>query len=111
MRDESNKEYTTSSIAEKMETPKPAITDIELSYNGTCSQETGMRNPRRFCDATAWSHGDQALLLQLVSKKCQRSWTTGGTMRSVLIGAWRRKNKNLASHNNCVSIISAKAII
>ncbi|KAL0846789.1 hypothetical protein Bca101_020035 [Brassica carinata] len=64
-----------------------------------------MRNPRRFClacDATAWSHGDQALLLQLVCKKCQRSWTAGGTMRSVLVGAWRRKNKNLASHNDCV---------
>ncbi|KAL0715326.1 hypothetical protein Bca4012_064648 [Brassica carinata] len=114
LRDESNKEYTTSSIAEKTETPKPAITDIELSYNGTCSQETEMRNPRRFClacDATAWSHGDQALLLQLVCKKCQRSWTAGGTMRSVLVGAWRRKNKNLASHNNCVSITSVKAII
>ncbi|KAG2314025.1 hypothetical protein Bca52824_017147 [Brassica carinata] len=25
-------------------------------------------------------------------------------MRSVLVGAWRRKNKNLASHNNCLSL-------
>ncbi|CAN6923424.1 unnamed protein product [Brassica oleracea] len=54
-------------------------------------------------------HGDQALLLQLVCKKCQRYWTAGGTMRYVLVGAGRRKNKNLASLNNCnVGITSAE---
>ncbi|KAH0917221.1 hypothetical protein HID58_024881 [Brassica napus] len=54
-------------------------------------------------------YGDQALLLQLVCKKCQRYWTAGGKMRYVLVGAGRHKNKNLASHNNCnVSITSAE---
>ncbi|XP_073279187.1 cyclic dof factor 2-like [Primulina huaijiensis] len=30
-------------------------------------------------------------------KNCQRYWTAGGTMRNVLIGAGRRKNKNVVS--------------
>ncbi|CAI9763252.1 unnamed protein product [Fraxinus pennsylvanica] len=31
-------------------------------------------------------------------RKCQRYWTAGGTMRNMLVGAGRRKNKNAAAH-------------
>ncbi|RDX97360.1 Cyclic dof factor 2, partial [Mucuna pruriens] len=31
-------------------------------------------------------------------KNCQRYWTAGGAMRSVPVGAGRRKNKNFSSH-------------
>ncbi|CAA2983619.1 cyclic dof factor 2-like [Olea europaea subsp. europaea] len=31
-------------------------------------------------------------------KKCQRYWTSGGTMRNMRVGAGRRKNKNAATH-------------
>ncbi|KAG5410224.1 hypothetical protein IGI04_006543 [Brassica rapa subsp. trilocularis] len=89
--------------------------DCELSFcktNGTCSQETKLKKPEKFClacDATAWRPSS---VLQLVCKKCQRYWTAGGMMRNILVSAGRRKNKNMTSHNNCnVSRISTKAML
>ncbi|XWS42734.1 hypothetical protein CRYUN_Cryun16bG0039500 [Craigia yunnanensis] len=39
-------------------------------------------------------------------KNCQRYWTAGGTMRSVPIGAGRRKNKHLASQYRQIIVSS-----
>ncbi|KAJ8544935.1 hypothetical protein K7X08_017518 [Anisodus acutangulus] len=37
-------------------------------------------------------------------KNCQRYWTAGGTMRSVPVGAGRRKNKNSIPHYRQISV-------
>ncbi|KAH0972618.1 hypothetical protein GBA52_024774 [Prunus armeniaca] len=42
-------------------------------------------------------------------KNCQRYWTAGGTMRSVPVGAGRRKNKHLASQYHQI-IVSADGV-
>ncbi|CAI9777387.1 unnamed protein product [Fraxinus pennsylvanica] len=40
-------------------------------------------------------------------KKCQRYWTSGGTMRNVPVGAGRRKNKNAAAHYHHLMVSEA----
>ncbi|KAH0902885.1 hypothetical protein HID58_042388 [Brassica napus] len=53
-------------------------------------------------------HGDQALLLQLVCKKCQRYWTAGGTMRYVLKAAAETAD---LQHPNSTNLLHTFALI
>ncbi|CAI9283955.1 unnamed protein product [Lactuca saligna] len=58
--------------------PCPRCTSMDTKF---CYYNNyNVNQPRHFC------------------KSCQRYWTAGGTMRSMPVGAGRRKNKNSTSH-------------
>ncbi|KAI7725216.1 hypothetical protein M8C21_015174 [Ambrosia artemisiifolia] len=64
--------------------PCPRCTSMDTKF--CYFNNYNVNQPRHFC------------------KSCQRYWTAGGAMRTMAVGAGRRKNKNSASHPRYITI-------
>ncbi|KAL3631170.1 hypothetical protein CASFOL_024154 [Castilleja foliolosa] len=97
-------ESTTSSDSLSKKTPK----NDETTFSNDSKEKNTLKKPEKLLPCPRCKSNDTKFCYynnynvkqpRHFCKKCQRYWTSGGTMRNVPVGSGRRKNKNVPSPN------------
>ncbi|KAK1407313.1 hypothetical protein QVD17_38927 [Tagetes erecta] len=95
------------------DTPKTPSINEETKHESSNSQPKTLKKPDKILPCPRCTSMDTKFCYynnynvnqpRHFCKSCQRYWTAGGAMRSMAVGAGRRKNKNPASHSRYITV-------